>query len=231
MQFYKDSAETELSIMISLMLTYSDNVTSIWNQELAGGGVEINRIMDQLGLVNTKVNSRTTGREQLWRKYGWGQTTPKEIASLMHLIRSGKVFNPQLSDKMYRYLKNQFYNERSLSQIPAEIATASKTGSVDDARGEVVYVHAPSGDYVFSVLTKNNKDQSWTDENEAEKNYAKNSQHHLELLRAKTSLYRISTHKIVAKLNKHPYFITKENDLMFVLQFFLKAVTPQRVMC
>ncbi|SMG20900.1 serine hydrolase [Sphingobacterium psychroaquaticum] len=169
MQFYKDSAETELSIMISLMLTYSDNVTSIWNQELAGGGVEINRIMDQLGLVNTKVNSRTTGREQLWRKYGWGQTTPQEIASLMHLIRSGKVFNPQLSDKMYRYLKNQFYNERSLSQIPAEIATASKTGSVDDARGEVVYVHAPSGDYVFSVLTKNNKDQSWTDENEAEK--------------------------------------------------------------
>ena len=30
MQFYKDSAKTDLSTMISLMLTYSDNVTSIW---------------------------------------------------------------------------------------------------------------------------------------------------------------------------------------------------------
>lgn len=169
MQFYKDSAQTDLSTMISLMLTYSDNVTSIWNQELAGGGAEINQLMDQLGLTNTKVNSRTQGREQLWKTYGWGQTTPREIATLMQLIRSGKVFSPQLSDKMYRYLKNQFYNERSLSQMPAHIATASKTGSVDDARGEVVYVHGPSGDYVFTVLTKNNTDQSWTASNEAER--------------------------------------------------------------
>ncbi len=168
MQFYKDSAQTDLSTMISLMLTYSDNVTSLWNQELAGGGAEINKVMDQLGLVNTKVNSRTQGREQLWKVYGWGQTTPREMASLMHLIRSGQVFTPRLSDKMYRYLKNQFYNERSLSQMPAHIATAAKTGSVDDARGEVVYVNAPSGDYVFTVLTKNNKDQSWTAANEAE---------------------------------------------------------------
>ncbi|HLS95164.1 MAG TPA: serine hydrolase [Sphingobacterium sp.] len=168
MQFYKDSAKTDLSTMVSLMLTYSDNVASIWCQELAGGGAEINRIMDSLGLKHTKVNSRTPGREDIWKKYGWGQTTPREIAQLMLLIRQGQVFNPRLSDKMYRYLKNQFYNERSLSQFPAHIATASKTGSVNDARGEVVVVHGPSGDFVFSVLTKNNKDQSWTRDNEAE---------------------------------------------------------------
>ncbi len=168
MQFYKDSAKTDLSTMVSLMLTYSDNVTSIWCQELSGGGKEINQLMDQLGLVNTKVNSRTEGREDIWKKYGWGQTTPREIVNLMCMIRQGKVFNPRLSDKMYRFLKNQFYNGRSLSQIPAHIATASKTGSVNEARGEVVVVHGPSGDYAFAVLTKNNKDQSWTSSNEAE---------------------------------------------------------------
>src|SRR5690606_11282635 len=116
----------------------------------------------------TKINSRTKGREDIWKKYGWGQTTPRDIVELMRLIRQGQVFNPRMSDKMYRYLKNQFYNGRALSQIPAHIATASKTGSVDDARGEVVVIHAPSGDYMFSVLTKNNKDQSWTAKNEAE---------------------------------------------------------------
>ncbi|MFT3902731.1 MAG: serine hydrolase [Niabella sp.] len=168
MQFYKDSAKTDLSTMISLMLTYSDNVASIWLQELAGGGAAINKLMDKLGLPDTKVNSRTEGRKEIWEKYGWGQTTPKEMSSLFTMIRNGKVIDARHSDKMYRYLRNQFYNERSLSQFPSTICTISKTGSVDDARGEVVLVNAPGGDFVFCVLTKNNKDQSWTNENEAE---------------------------------------------------------------
>lgn len=168
MQFYKDSAQTDLSTMISLMLTYSDNVTSIWLQELAGGGAQINPLMEQLGLVHTKVNSKTAGREKIWEEYGWGQTTPHEMAKLFTLIRDGKVIDARHSDKMYRYLKNQFYNGRSLSQIPAWVNTIAKTGSVDQARGEVVLVNAPSGDYVCCILTKNNKDTRWTDNNEAE---------------------------------------------------------------
>ncbi|MGC4235654.1 MAG: serine hydrolase [Niabella sp.] len=168
MQFYRDSAKTDLSTMVSLMLTYSDNVASIWLQELSGGGAAINSLMDDLGLPDTKVNSRTEGRRQIWEKYGWGQTTPREMAQLFTLIRQGKVIDAHYSDKMYRYLKNQFYNGRSLSQLPPTVATISKTGSVNAARGEVVLVNAPGGDIVFCILTKNNKDQSWTENNEAE---------------------------------------------------------------
>lgn len=168
MQFYKDSAKTDLSTMISLMLTYSDNVSSIWLQELSGGGAAINKLMDGLGLIHTKVNSRTEGRRQIWEVYGWGQTTPREMSQLFTLIRQGKVIDARYSDKMYRYLKNQFYNGRSLSQLPSTINTISKTGSVDAARGEVVLVNSPGGDIVFCILTKNNKDQSWTNSNEAE---------------------------------------------------------------
>ncbi|MBE8720527.1 serine hydrolase [Sphingobacterium sp. Ka21] len=168
MQFYKDSTQTDLSTMISLMLSYSDNVSSLWLQELAGGGTTINPLLERLGLQHTKINSRTPGREDIWKKYGWGQTTPREMATLFSLIRNGQLIDKRYSDKMYRYLKNQFYNGRSLSQIPSHINTISKTGSVNDARGEVVLVNAPSGDYVFCILTKNNKDQSWNDQNEAE---------------------------------------------------------------
>lgn len=168
MQFYKDSAKTDLSTLISLMLTYSDNVTSIWLQELSGGGLTINQLMDRYGLPNTRVNSRTEGRIQIWEKYGWGQTTPREMAELFTLICQGKVIDARHSDKMYRFLKNQFYNERSLSGIPSHINTISKTGSVNQARGEVVLINAPGGDIVFCILTKNNKDQSWTYQNEAE---------------------------------------------------------------
>jgi len=168
MQFFKDSTETDLSTLVGLMISYSDNVTSIWNQQLAGGGLVINELMDKLGLVNTKVNSRTVGRDDIWKKYGWGQTTPREMATLVEMIYQGKVISSKSSDQMYRYLGNIFYNERSLSQIPPYVKTVSKTGSVDEARGEVVLVNAPSGDYVFCVLTNNIKDQSWTKHNEAE---------------------------------------------------------------
>ncbi len=90
------------------------------------------------------------------------------MADLVTLIRKGKVISVKSSDLMYRLMGNMFYDERGLSQIPSTIKTASKTGSLDDVRSEVILVNAPKGDYVFSIFTKNNKDQSWGKTNEAE---------------------------------------------------------------
>lgn len=168
MQFFKDSTRVDLRTLVGLMLSYSDNVTSIWNQKLAGGGIEINKLMDDLHLPNTRVNSKTEGRKADWEKFGWGQTTPKEMADLLTMIRQGKVISAKSSDRMYRFLCRMFYDERGLSQIPATVQAASKTGSLDDIRTEVMLVNAPKGDYVFSIFTKNNKDQSWDKTNAAE---------------------------------------------------------------
>lgn len=168
MQFFQDSTEVDLKTLIGLMLSYSDNVTSIWNQKLAGGGGAINKLMTDLRLVHTLVNSQTEGRKSDWERYGWGQTTPKEMADLVTLIREGKVVSAKSSDQMYRLMGNMFYDGRGLSQIPATVKTASKTGSLDDVRNEVILVNAPKGDYVFSIFTKNNADKSWGNTNEAE---------------------------------------------------------------
>ncbi|WP_394676483.1 serine hydrolase [uncultured Sphingobacterium sp.] len=168
MQFFKDSTQVDLKTLVALMLSYSDNVTSIWNQKLAGGGVAINKLMSELQLTQTRVNSQTEGRKSDWERYGWGQTTPKEMADLVTLIRQGKVVSPKSSDQMYRFMGNMFYDERGLSQIPSTVKTASKTGSLDDVRNEVILVNAPKGDYVFSIFTKNNTDKSWGKTNEAE---------------------------------------------------------------
>jgi beta-lactamase class A len=46
------------------------------------------------------------------------------------------------------------------------VQAASKQGAVDQSRSEVVLVNAPSGDYVFCVITKNQEDQSQHAENE-----------------------------------------------------------------
>lgn len=167
MQFFQDSTETELSVLISLMITYSDNTASLWCQSLAGGGEQINKIMESLGLQHTRVNSRTTGREMIWQKYGWGQTTPKEMAQLLVKIRKGEVISPAASARMYRLMGNIFFDEYALAAIPPHIQTASKQGMVNASRSELVMVNAPKGDYVFYIATKNNQDQRWEDDNEA----------------------------------------------------------------
>lgn len=166
MQFYKDSTVTDLRTLAALMITYSDNTTALWCQELAGGGEQINPIMAQLGLKYTRVNSRTEGRKKDWEKYGWGQTTPREMASILVKIRNREIVGPSASDEMYRMMTNSFYTDYSLSQIPPYIQTAAKQGMVSDSRSELVMVNAPHGDYVFYIATKNNKDQSWDYDNE-----------------------------------------------------------------
>src|SRR5690606_22603985 len=129
--------------------------------------VEINKFMEELGLENTRVNSRTEGRKEIWEKYGWGQTTPKEMAKLLVKIRKREVVNEAASDEMYRMLCNSFYTDYSLSQIPPYVQTAAKQGMVNRSRSELVMVNAPNGDYVFYIATKDNEDESWEYDNEA----------------------------------------------------------------
>ncbi len=169
MQYFKDSVKTSLKVAATLMISRSDNTAALWCQSLAGGGATINQWLSDNGFEKTRVNSRTPGREKIWEVYGWGQTTPREIATLVTAIREAKILTPAACERMYRNMTHIYWDGDALSQIPPYIQTASKTGAVNDARCEVVLVNAPHGDYVFSVYTKNIKDQSWTHDNEAEK--------------------------------------------------------------
>ncbi|HEY4150315.1 MAG TPA: serine hydrolase [Chitinophagaceae bacterium] len=167
MQFFKDSSATDLSTAIALMMNYSDNSTAVWCERMAGGGIVINAWLESHGFQYTRVNNRTPGREQNRQLYGWGQTTPREMARLVSMIRNNEVINPAASETMYRIMTHSFYDENALSQTPPWIASASKQGMVDDSRSEVVLVNAPHGDYVFYVATKDNKDRRWVPDNEA----------------------------------------------------------------
>ncbi|HEU5054776.1 MAG TPA: serine hydrolase [Hanamia sp.] len=167
MQFFKDSTPTDLRTMVSLMLAHSDNTAAVWCEKLAGGGTEINSWLKDNEFKYTRVNARTAGREQENKEYGWGQTTPREMANLLTMIREKKVVSPAASEIMYRALTKAFWDEYALSQIPPYVQAASKQGMVNDSRSEAVLVNAPHGDYVFYIATKNNQDQRWVTDNEA----------------------------------------------------------------
>jgi beta-lactamase class A len=67
---------------------------------------------------------------------------------------------------MLRILGRQYWDGEALSSIPPDIYVAAKSGAVDASRSEVLYVKGKRP-YILSVFTKNNKDQSWEDTNEA----------------------------------------------------------------
>ena len=138
---FKSGEKILLKKVMMLMLTTSDNTASLWLQSLAGNGIRINEILDSLGLVSTRVNSRTPGREANRTQYGWGQTTPYEMGSIFEKIYHNEIFSVTACERMMRCL--------------------------NASRSEVLLVNAPNNPYIFCIFTKNNKDVSWTHENEA----------------------------------------------------------------
>lgn len=163
---FKSGEKISLSKVMMLMITTSDNTASLWCQSLAGTGAAINNWLDKNGYKATRVNSRTPNREPNRSKYGWGQTTPREMANLLVQIREGKAVSKRASERMHRNLNRIYWDSEALSQIPPYVQAASKQGAVNQSRSEVVLVKAPHGDYVFCVITKNQKDESWTSDNE-----------------------------------------------------------------
>jgi len=163
---FKDGEEIDLGKVIMLMITTSDNSAALWLQQLCGTGTAINAWLAGQGFWHTRMNSRTPGRRADWERFGWGQTTPREMAELLVMIREGRAVSPAASEEMYRTLTRIYWNDEALSEIPPTVQAASKQGAVDDSRSEVVLVNAPHGDYVFAVITNHQKDTGWGHDNE-----------------------------------------------------------------
>jgi beta-lactamase class A len=152
--------------LMTHMITFSDNHASLYLQHMAGTGTAVNNWLESNNFKYTRVNSRTEGRDSIYARYGWGQTTPREMTGLLLLIREGKIISPAVSEAIYRHLTRIYWNGEALSQIPPTIQAASKQGAVDESRSEVVLVNAPHGDYAFCIITNHQQDTSWAKSNE-----------------------------------------------------------------
>ncbi|TVR28473.1 MAG: serine hydrolase [Balneolaceae bacterium] len=154
----KPGSKVALAELIHLMMSASNNTASLWNQYLAGTGTAINDYMAELGLEHTRVNSRTDGRNDAFSEYGWGQTTPREMATLVEKIFKGEIVSEHASEQMFRIMSRNYWDRVALSEIPPTVNVASKNGSVSRSKSEVLLVNAPSGDYLFCIITKNQED-------------------------------------------------------------------------
>jgi beta-lactamase class A len=151
---FKNNEQIELSKVVMLMLTMSDNTASLWLQSLAGGGKRINEILDSSGFKYTRVNSRTPGREANRTQYGWGQTTPKEMAGIFEKIYMREIINDSASQKMVRLMGRDYWDDVAISQIPSSVFVAAKNGAVDASRSETLLVMAPKSIHLFYLYQK-----------------------------------------------------------------------------
>ncbi|MDE2039430.1 MAG: serine hydrolase [Elusimicrobia bacterium] len=155
---FRDGQKIALPTLTWLTAAYSDNAAALWCQELAGGGLSVNRWLAAHGFSRTRVDSRTPGREREHKLYGWGQTTPREMAELFVGLRRRRLLPPAASDELYRVLSGAYWNSEALSQIPPWVQAASKQGAIEHSRSEALLVSAPAGDYVLSIFTKDQPD-------------------------------------------------------------------------
>jgi beta-lactamase class A len=184
--FFDTPATLTLKDVLSMMVMVSDNTAT--NVAIDKIGLDaVNAEMGRLGLKNTwlykKVGKPPTGPmpgDQ--KKFGLGKTTAGEMATLIERIVTCQLDDgnapPSDTDRAIcgvtlHMLRSQFYRDgvpRYLEPVDSSeegSAIANKTGALDEVRNDVDAIATKNGLLILSIFTWDNKDQSWTDDNEA----------------------------------------------------------------
>jgi beta-lactamase class A len=170
LQFMHDGITISVRDAAWLMSTISDNTAT----NLLLDRVVIRRVwekMESLGLPHTKVHSKSFLRISSVAvdssvKYGLGVTTPAEMAHLFELLAQGRAVNPQADSAMLDILRHN-EDQESMQRFAGGVPAAHKTGATDQVRTECSLFYLQSR-VVVCALTKENVDQSWVVDNEAQ---------------------------------------------------------------
>jgi beta-lactamase class A len=170
LQFLHDNAVITVHDAAWLMTTISDNTAT----NLLLDRIIIRRVwekMEKLGLVHTKVHSKSFLRIASVAmdssvKYGLGVTTPNEMARLFALLAQGKAVSPASDSAMLDILAHN-EDRQMLQRYVAGLDVPHKTGATDQVRTECALFPLQSR-VVGCVLTKENQDQRWVLDNEAQ---------------------------------------------------------------
>ena len=170
LQFMHDGATLTVRDAAWLMSTTSDNTAT----NLLLDRILIRRVwekMEKLGLMHTKVHSKVYLRMASVAmdssvKYGLGVTTPNEMAHLFALLADGKAVSPKADSTMLDILA---HNEdfASMQRYVEGLTVPHKTGATDQVRTECALFPLQSR-VAACVLTKENVDQRWLIDNEAQ---------------------------------------------------------------
>lgn len=171
LQYLHDGNEITVRDAAWLMSTVSDNTAT----NLLLDKVAIRRTwkkMESLGLMHTKIHHKSFRRDNTSvamdssMKYGLGVTTPNEMARLFAMLAQGKAVSARSDSLMLDILENNTKGDM-LQRYDDGVRFAHKDGEDNDKRTECGLFWLQSR-VVACVLTKDNKDQRWVVDNEAQ---------------------------------------------------------------
>lgn len=167
------SAGVSLSIRdaIRLMIRYSDNTATNLVVDQIGLPATA-AVMESLGFPETRLNSKvyrgdTTIAPDRSKLYGLGSTTARETVSLLEQIHKGSAASADSCKAMLDHLLACDDKTMIVSQLPSGTKVAHKSGAVNESRCNAGIVYGPKGPFAICVLTTENKDRSWKDDNAA----------------------------------------------------------------
>jgi D-alanyl-D-alanine carboxypeptidase (penicillin-binding protein 5/6) len=167
------SAGLTLSIRdaVRLMIRYSDNTATNLVVDQIGLPTTAST-MQSLGFPETRLNSKVyrgdtsiaPDRSQL---YGLGSTTALETVNLLEQLHKNTAASPASCAAMIEHLLACDDTGMMLSKLPPGTKVAHKTGAVNESRCSAGIVYGPKSPFAICVLTTENKDRSWKDDNAA----------------------------------------------------------------
>ena len=156
---------------VRLMIVFSDNTAT--NLVIDQVGLDSTaKLMEQLGLKQTKLHSKVYRRDtsifpERSQQYGLGSTTAAEMLDLLERLSTQELVTAEACKSM----SNHMYacdDKTKLARFLPGVKIAHKTGTVNASRCDAGWIDSPNGRILICVLTTENQDQSWGDENQAE---------------------------------------------------------------
>lgn len=157
---------------VRLMMVFSDNTAT--NLVLDHIGLaSTNKRMVAWGFPHTKINAKVFHGNtpsldpERTKKFGLGSTTARETIMLLEKVHEGNVVSRAVCQEMLGHMKKCDDHLKLKRFLPANIEVAHKSGTVSDARTDAGILYLPTGPVAVCVLTAQNDDKSFKDDNAA----------------------------------------------------------------
>lgn len=168
---FSAGAKISLRDAIRLMIAYSDNTaTNLVLDEI--GLQSVASSMEKLDLPTTKLHAKVFRRDtsvypERSKEFGLGSTTAAETVRLYELLNEGRLATEAATGEMLAHLRACEDKTKLVAKLPKGTVVAHKGGAVSKVRCDAGIIEIPNGSFAICVLTKDNRDRSWDDDNAA----------------------------------------------------------------
>lgn len=170
-EHFSEGTNLSLRDAIRLMMAYSDNTATNLVVDQIGLPATAT-FMKELNLPNTQLHSKVYRRDtsidlERSKQFGLGSTTAAETIALLEWIDRGEIINREICDEMLGHLYANQNKSKLVRSLPPSVRVAHKSGDVNATRCDAGLIDGPEGRIAICVLTDENADRSWSDENAA----------------------------------------------------------------